>query len=363
MQATTARPPFCLKLIRTRTHTALYIAPRWSPCETSTPSQPKMVDSKKAAELAMFAPLSPLSPIGSTLLSLCLWIPLEILEQILDYCRDDRATLRACSLASRVLRPAAQRYLFHNLVFHNVSGDPYMRLSYIQTHPHLMRRVKSISYVESVDHGSWTTFAQFIPSEMRLRSAHFAVRSTTAIGIPGDDSTFPETSGLVITFASPAWSGLTALSIRGATFPNVDVFAAMLAPLHALRLLELDPVMMHPSPTDTPIRKPTFSQPCTLRLSFFQGLSSLGAMLPWLAAGAEAGNIVLQVLSVPLQSTDLRPLEGALGCCGSGISMLQLVGAAYVRGTSGHASSVFASPPSLRKESDIMSACFHSCFA
>ena len=300
----------------------------------------------------MFAPPSPLSPIGSALLGLCLWIPLEILEHIVDYCRDDKETLRACSLASRVLRPAAQRYLFHNLVFHNVSGDPYMRLSYIQTQRHLSRRVKSISYVESVDHGSWTTFAQFIPSEMRLRSAHFAVRSSTAtaaadfhlgLGVSVDSSTVSATNGLLNTFAAPVWSGLTALSIRGATFPNADVFADMLAPLRALRLLELDPVMMHPSPTGTPIRGPTFSQPCTLRLSFFQGLSSLGAMLPWLAAGAKTGNLVLQVLSVPLQASDLTPLEGVLGCCGSGVSMLQLVGAAYVRGTSGHASSVFVS--------------------
>ncbi|KAH7096561.1 hypothetical protein BKA62DRAFT_662692 [Auriculariales sp. MPI-PUGE-AT-0066] len=260
-------------------------------------------------------------------------LPREIVDYIVGFLWDDKNTLRACSLASRVCRHAAQMQLFRTLIFRNPTGNPTHRLSMIAASSHIPTFIRHLYYAESALSEPWDDFARSMPSRagaaLQLRTAHFAVSpaSETAIPLRQFDVSWP---GMIL--AATFWSKLSSLTLRGATFQNMGQLSRLVEPLQKLRFLELDPVVIH-TDISAKVTDPVFNDVCNLRVSFV-GMPSLAAMLPWLAAGAAKGNVSVQVLSVPLQTSDSRPLAQLFGCAGSGIAMLQLVAGTSARNES-----------------------------
>ncbi|KAH7096564.1 hypothetical protein BKA62DRAFT_822117 [Auriculariales sp. MPI-PUGE-AT-0066] len=264
-------------------------------------------------------------------------LPLEIIDYIIDFLWNDRTTLQACSLTSRAFRREAQLHLFWSLNIGKATTDSCPRLRAFKTHEGLASLIRHISYVEDQQDCSWDDLASSLPSHLssntRPRTAYFAVRyNPTAVNRPRVSSHEVPLDP----FTSPLWSNLHTLTLRGVTFQDCGHFGRAILPLRGLKVLELDPVAINPYCDGAPVIGPEFDGVCALRISFV-GMSSLAAILPWLAAGAARGNVALQAVSVPLLLGDNTALLQLLWYFARSLTMLRLVSAANAGGTLCHA--------------------------
>ena len=52
-------------------------------------------------------------------------LPQELIDEILEYLKDDKATLKACSLAHRMFLPRTRKFLFRTFFVKRLGPDPY----------------------------------------------------------------------------------------------------------------------------------------------------------------------------------------------------------------------------------------------
>ncbi|KAK0498133.1 hypothetical protein EDD18DRAFT_1350754 [Armillaria luteobubalina] len=79
-------------------------------------------------------------------------LPIEIIEEILDHLRNDKQTLKLCSLVSRGFYPRTRHHLFQSIRISQILGDSMYRLGVLaRASPHIFMHFKSAEIYSSYD--------------------------------------------------------------------------------------------------------------------------------------------------------------------------------------------------------------------
>ena len=84
-----------------------------------------------------------LYPATSSSPAMCLALPWEVIERVIDHSADDTKTLRSFALTCRDLHPRSAIHLYRHLIFWT-RGQTFDLCDVLQAKPHLQRCVKSV---------------------------------------------------------------------------------------------------------------------------------------------------------------------------------------------------------------------------
>ncbi|KAF9813680.1 hypothetical protein IEO21_05451 [Rhodonia placenta] len=146
-------------------------------------------------------------------------LPIELFELIIDFCRYDRPTLRACALTCRAWLPRSRYNMFHDVVLHSMKQLGYFS-GLVAAEPRFGALVKSLHVAPYRGHGEAYATFPFVLGDKLSRLEHLSIDLRRDFYPCVHDNFLASLS---------CFSTVTSLALRRVQFPSFHDFALLLA--------------------------------------------------------------------------------------------------------------------------------------